>query len=716
MIVVDNNNVLTRNNNKNIQKNKRTHNDNDTDTFYNNNNKRQKKETNSRSNNRLQSARRCGLPQPGLSFELWECICHYLPPSQLVTLAQVSIGMAAIIRSLTLWKNMADHAQLGLPTTRGFRQTYYGVVVSMSQRLCERCFTKCKPSGYKASLPIHDKEINCTIYLCYSCRVHYYNNYPETYNPTFLTEQEQRYTPRHYLTISRYYGGRVGYLEELRKNQSMRETRNKNQQTRCDQRRELLVTELNKHHIWYEETSDPFTRYVNHGRPDFETTWQTLVQWHTIHQERETRTQLIKERLRRMNLDDYYLFGLEANQFVKSGDLPLNEVMEIIRVQAQAEQARKTRHQELMERLQTLHRLDDAGIEKMIQSKESQRFIVCGQHKVDQVIESIVQQLDQQQMIKERQETRHQTIMNLLQENREELDDVAWYCTKERLSEYAKLQWTDINRIISQIKRDARQKQQETKRKEALEQRLRGCGLDFYDNQYECQQYISQGHGSIDTIVSSLIEWDWILRETNVAGNVYYYYSYYGHVQYLSQAISEYISKRLMNLELGSPRHDPCTLSRPPMSLWDHIDRVAPEEWKKHAKACMVEGLLMDNEITETILNNPLTSRVEPRITNQMLITSMNRGAYTISTTQFIHNTTISFTPVTSSGSIMTTKTTQTSSSSLMNNTTESISLTAIPLFSVALHDILEGEENFNHFLDQSREDVMEQFYIMLLF
>ena len=47
---------------------------------------------------------------------------------------------------------------------------------------------------------------------------------------------------------------------------------------------------------------------------------------------------------------------------------------------------------------------------------------------------------------------------------------------------------------------------------------------------------------------------------------------------------------------------------------------------------------------------------------------------------------------------------------------TELNSLGVTPLFSVALHDILGGEENFSNFIDRNREEIIGRFQANILF
>ncbi|KAG2226567.1 hypothetical protein INT45_005053 [Circinella minor] len=697
--------INSNNNNSNSDDNTFTITLTTTATSNNNTNKRQKKNkdgiSSSSINDQVRSARHCGLPQPGLSFEIWKNICQHLPPSQLVTLAQVSVGMASIIRGLPIWKQIAKDADLGGTTTKGFRQTFYGVVVSISERVCERCFKKSKPTGCYASLKIYDTQNGYPIHLCFPCRKTYYTKYPESYDPSRDSAVQR---PAYYLKLATQYGGRVGYEEVLRKRREISKTRNMNEKSRRDQRQNALVEKLEEHEIWYDKTSDPFTNYVVDGKPDLETTLYVLTEVAATRHERQARTDLVKERLARMNLEDHYLFGLEAVQFVKSGVPPLDELMEMIKAHAQVKQIRKGRRRVLMDRLQALVQLNEADVNSYIESKECQGYWLYGRQNLDEIIRRIAQRVDEQKIAKESRESRRQKIMNLLHDRREELENVSWYLNEERLSEYAVYQWMDINGIIRKIKYDAGQEERETRRRQELEQRLRGCGLDFDKNKSDYLEYISRGRGSVDEIVASSVEWDWVLRETKEGFNNHYKMNQNNRIDCVARALAEYISNRLMNLELGSPRNEPCTLSRPPSSLWNQIDRITPEEWRKHAKKCMVDGLLLNDDATETILHGILSNQYAAIITNQMLSTAMNRGAaFIASNTATSHiplNNNHSFVPVSSSSTTTTTTTAVTQVAELNSSP-------AIPLFSVALRDMLGGEENFDNFLEGSRAEII---------
>ncbi|KAI7847534.1 hypothetical protein BDC45DRAFT_541824 [Circinella umbellata] len=702
-----------------------------TNNNNNNTNKRQKKNKNGISsssiNDQVRSARHCGLPQPGLSFEIWKNICQHLPPSQLVTLVQVSVGMASIIRGLPIWKQIAKEADLGGTTTKGFRQTYYGVVVSMSERLCEHCFEKSKPTGCHASLKIYDAKNGYPIHLCFSCRKAYYTKYPESYDPS--RDGAVQRPASYYLKLAIQYGGRVGYEEVLRKRREIIKTRNKNEKSRRDQRQNALIEKLEEHDIWYDKTSDPFTNYVVDGKPDLETTLYVLTEVAATRYERQARTDLVKERLARMNLEDYYLFGLEANQFVKSGVPPLDEVMEMIKVHAQVEQIRNGRRRVLMDRLQALVQLNGADVNSYFGSKECQEHWLYGRQNLDEIIGRIAQRIDEQKMAKESREAHRQSVMNLLHNRREELENVSWYLNEVQLSEYTVYQWMDINGIIRKIKYDAGQEERKTKRREELEQRLRGCGLNFDKNKSDYLEYISRGRGSVDEIVASSVEWDWVLRETKEGFNNHHRMNQNNRMDYVSRALAEYISNRLMNLELGSPCNEPCTLARPPSSLWNQIDRIAPEEWRKHAKKCMVNGLLLNDDAKETILQGILPNQYAATITNQMVSTAMNRGAAFIAsnttTARIPLNNKHSLVSVSSSSTTRPIAATQLAEST--NNTSllleseicsldlELNSSPAIPLFSVALRDMLGGAENFNNFLEGSRAEIIRRVRSKLL-
>ncbi|KAI8980492.1 hypothetical protein BDB01DRAFT_851777 [Pilobolus umbonatus] len=111
-----------------------------------------------------------------LPCELWYTIYLYLHLSDLVTLSRTCLWQYNCIVSLYQWKSVSIRAHLGHPK-RKYR-TYYDIVISRLQRICELCFKRGKQKGKYAILNIKVKDYS--VRMCLECRITHYRHHRES--------------------------------------------------------------------------------------------------------------------------------------------------------------------------------------------------------------------------------------------------------------------------------------------------------------------------------------------------------------------------------------------------------------------------------------------------------------------------------------------------------------------------------------------------------
>lgn len=134
-----------------------------------------------------------GLPQDsnapshmleGLPSEILLSVFSYLTPSQLLPLGTVSRRLKNVVDDAPIWEHIWRKCELKKPARK--RKTYLAVVVSESQKICEKCYSKTKANGSNSPISIFDEDAKINIRMCRDCRCKYYAKYPEP-NPEQLT-------------------------------------------------------------------------------------------------------------------------------------------------------------------------------------------------------------------------------------------------------------------------------------------------------------------------------------------------------------------------------------------------------------------------------------------------------------------------------------------------------------------------------------------------
>lgn len=158
-----------------------------------------------------------------IPLEVWQRICDYLYPSQLVRLSKVSSLTHHVVCGLSVWSKIfslthGPNSRLHLLPRIPESQSYMLYMVAISPKVCEQCFKMCSietdrsstfplptvaPSQTRSTKDItyHGEPIdkNFKVCLCVKCRRAYYEVKPE---PIPLDMFERRTT---YGTIAEKY-------------------------------------------------------------------------------------------------------------------------------------------------------------------------------------------------------------------------------------------------------------------------------------------------------------------------------------------------------------------------------------------------------------------------------------------------------------------------------------------------------------------------------
>ncbi|CAO3664728.1 unnamed protein product [Umbelopsis vinacea] len=106
-----------------------------------------------------------GLPQDriapshtleGLPSEILLSVFSYLTPSQLLPLGTVSRRLKNVVDDAPIWEHIWRKCELKKPARK--RKTYLAVVVSESQKICEKCYSKTKANGSNSPISILDED------------------------------------------------------------------------------------------------------------------------------------------------------------------------------------------------------------------------------------------------------------------------------------------------------------------------------------------------------------------------------------------------------------------------------------------------------------------------------------------------------------------------------------------------------------------------------
>ncbi|KAI9494657.1 hypothetical protein BDB00DRAFT_817710 [Zychaea mexicana] len=425
----------------------------------------------------------------------------------------------------------------------------------------------------------------------------------------------------------------------------MSETRAKNQQIRQEQRRVELMQRLSELGIWYDpESSMAFQRYIIRGKPNLETVIQGLVEEADMHREQEARQQELETRLKHalaellVDQDDGYEDGGEEKSqqqrvteyittlrdcivYIQFG-LPeqLDQVVEAVVERARQDQERETRRKKLEAKLTALK------LEEYITSYECITYIHSDQPEdVEHVIHAIAERE------RERQE-RVETIARRRKELTDRLEEENIYHVFGHIEHQIAMLWMEIESIISNAKREAADQKAKEDRRRVLEERLRENEVELREDSAICTSYINHGTGNLDDVVTRMTELAWYFRETNYGA---IRHGVHGRLYYKRVSLEQYIRERLSSMKFGPVSHDPDTLARPPPSLWSTIKVLEFKEWKEHARACMVEGLVRTSNITvKEIIRQQLEStnvlnsaHLAGIVTNEVLVAAMDEGA-----------------------------------------------------------------------------------------
>ncbi|KAI8136773.1 hypothetical protein BJV82DRAFT_384441 [Fennellomyces sp. T-0311] len=361
--------------------------------------------------NAIRSASCAGIPQPAFSMEIWELVLKDCCPSQLSVVAQVSQYMCAVVQALPIWKTICQTADLGEPTTRGPRKTYYGVTIPRSHRICEVCFIKTKPSGSQTALPVHLKQHKKDVRLCLSCRQKHYKRHPEPYQPW----EDSRLLERH--------GGRVGIEAEERRLRGFQETRARNLQLRQDARRAELQQHLDTMQIDYCTHWAAFDRYVVTGKPNLEATIEDVIKAAQEKQEQNARRTTLEKRLVELGLEEHTWF--ECTTYIQTGlpdlECTVQGVVDMVRAREERKANVAKRRKELFERLG----IDDpAAIITKPVSDNLERFIGYQWMDMDALVQHARDMIDGEK----KKERRRADLMRELRANGLELRQDSTLC------------------------------------------------------------------------------------------------------------------------------------------------------------------------------------------------------------------------------------------------------------------------------------------------
>ncbi|KAI9265915.1 hypothetical protein BY458DRAFT_217017 [Sporodiniella umbellata] len=95
--------------------------------------------------------------------ELWNIVYSFLGINSLLSLSKTCRLHYSYIVNQSIWKNVAGKACIGEPKRK--YKTYYELVSSKSDRICECCHTLGKPTGHQAVLPVRIKCLDNTYWI-----------------------------------------------------------------------------------------------------------------------------------------------------------------------------------------------------------------------------------------------------------------------------------------------------------------------------------------------------------------------------------------------------------------------------------------------------------------------------------------------------------------------------------------------------------------------
>ncbi|GJJ75002.1 hypothetical protein EMPS_07360 [Entomortierella parvispora] len=141
--------------------------------------------------------------KPGVPLEVWQRICDYLYPSQLIRLSKVSSLTQHAVCNLPVWSKVfalthGEKSRLHLLPKLPDSQSYMYYMCAISPKVCEQCFKNCdfetdRPSAFPLptiapsqtrctkDITYHGEPVDktFTVHLCLECRREFFDIKPE---------------------------------------------------------------------------------------------------------------------------------------------------------------------------------------------------------------------------------------------------------------------------------------------------------------------------------------------------------------------------------------------------------------------------------------------------------------------------------------------------------------------------------------------------------
>ncbi|KAG2226267.1 hypothetical protein INT45_005939 [Circinella minor] len=529
------------------------------------------------------------LPGPRvyeLSVEIWEIILQNVSPSQLTTLAQVSLPMYAIVTYLPLWRHIWTTAgSLPPPTTRGKCRNHYQVVLKASQRLCEQCFDYCSKNGSTASLPLYVEEQNKEINLCRPCRQHYLYHHPEPDLPD--TEDENNENEEQ---------------DEEERNHRRHHHHHQQQQRRTRITKGMAMStfklhEIDMDNIPYNSVRNPHYRSAAPMR---------LYERHNVH--------LYARQIHGGEV------GIEAARS-KSQSIVATRRKNAQERAKREEQERKSRQEALDGRFKELQ-LEQTYVHSMIFD-----YIQSNLGSIEECISTAQERIKRCNLLKTRMEA-------------------AGYAYNPKSSRAIGFIFDpssiDIETTLRLLIQEVIQKQEREERLVQLKTALENHGLVYNANSALCRVFICGGTNSrgdkltLDSLVQTLMEHTWFCENTvysmirsprsNHSEWIFENDTFVDHSNFSKwDALNQYLTHVVKKNQYQDIKQNENAKGRPPPSLWNQIEKMIPSILKQVGTDFVNDGFFSQPErVSSAMVVDP--NHPEEFISDQHLWDMMDEG------------------------------------------------------------------------------------------
>ncbi|KAF7722695.1 hypothetical protein EC973_002858 [Apophysomyces ossiformis] len=505
-----------------------------------------------------------------LPTEVWRMIFSYLRPSQLAILASVCRNLNNMVINLSLWKTICEKGNLGVPK-RKYRN-YFALAAGFHSCICEQCYRKCRLSGSSAALPIMIESEHRQIRMCLPCRRDYYEIHPEPL-PSDETESNNGESSN-----SDNNNSSSNISDTTTTTATTTETDNGNADAENSQQAQPQA-----------QTQTPGRRRRRErvtksaAMAEFKLTEGQLSEIPcTLHRNPYYRS---AAPMRLYDMDDLIVLSRR----VHGGDVGVKEALEASSTRSRKTMESRERNQEIR-REKLVAKLQEHGMEMSESQVLCNNYIRSNAGSPDSIVEEIRKQRELQ---RRRDERRRLLREKLAAAGMNEAED-QWACDSYVLYESGTPE-SIITKIAEKRELNARTEE----RRQRITSALNAVGLNLRADSSLCSQYINQGKGNLEEIVTIMMEMDWYFRCTNYASARYIEVEYDDYDDWYDSeesdwsdwgyfrgprrmvdsdhgkrvALTGWVKARLAsgNLQPVSEDHD--TPERPPRSLWPEIAR-----------------------------------------------------------------------------------------------------------------------------------------------